>query len=262
MNIAVVTGASSGMGREFAKKIDSYNLDEIWAIALDREGLESLRGECKTKIKVLPLDLTLQESFDTYKKELEENKPNIQYLFNCSGYGKFGRYDEIEIKQSANMIDLNCKALMIMSELTIPYMTRGSKILEIASVAAYQPIPYMAVYGASKAFVLSYSRALSVELKSKGITVTCLCPFWTKTKFFDRARETNAKEEVVTRYLAMYTPEFVTKKGLKALNKGKLVVIPGFMSKVQCFLVSILPKKLVMKIWCVQQSIKKKYKNR
>lgn len=262
MNIAVITGASSGMGREFLKKVDEYNLDEIWAIALDIEGLEKVKSESKTNVRVFPFDLTVEDSFIKYKNALEELKPNVVYLFNCSGYGKFGRYDEIEIKQSANMIDLNCKALMTMSELTIPYMSKGSKILEIASVAAYQPIPYMAVYGASKAFVLSYSRALSVELKSKGISVTCLCPFWTKTRFFDRAKETNAKVEVVSKYLAMYEPEFVVRKGLKALNKGKLVVIPGFMSKAQCFLVSILPKKLVMKIWCIQQGIKKKYKDR
>lgn len=262
MNIAIVTGASSGMGKEFVKKIDNYNLDEIWVIALDLEGLEALKSECKTKLKVFALDLTCNESFEIYKKELEENKPNVKYLFNCSGYGKFGRYDEIEIKQSANMIDLNCRALMIMSELTIPYMNKGSKILEIASVAAYQPIPYMGVYGASKAFVLSYSRALSVELKNKGISVTCLCPFWTKTKFFDRAKDTNAKVEVVTKYVAMYTPEFVTKQALKALEKEKLVVIPGFKAKLQCFLVTILPKKLVMKIWCMQQKMNKKYKGR
>lgn len=262
MDIAVISGASSGMGREFAKRLDSYNLDQIWAIALDEEGLNTLKNELKTNVKVLPFDLTKEESFFKYQNELEENKPNVKYLFNCSGYGKEGRYDDINLSQSSNMIDLNCKSLVKMSELTIPYMDKGSKILQIASVAAYQPVPYMNVYAASKAFVLSYSRALSVELKNKGITVTCLCPFWTKTKFFDRAKETNAKVDVVTNYVAMYTPEFVVNKGLKALNRGKLVIIPGFIAKMQCLLVSILPKKIVMKIWCMQQKLNKKYKDR
>ena len=262
MDIAIITGASSGMGKEFAKRIDEYNLDEIWAIALEKEGLEELKKECKTKIRIYPFDLTKAENFDLYKQELEKYNPNVKYLFNCSGYGKFGRYDEIRLEQSTNMIDLNCKAIVIMSELTIPYMSKGSKILQIASVAAYQPVPYMNVYAASKAFVLSYSRALNNELKSKGINVTCLCPFWTRTKFFDRAKETNAKENVVTYYAAMYNPEFVVRKGLKGLNKGKMVVIPGFIAKGQCFLVSILPKKIVMKFWCIQQRIQKKYKNK
>ncbi len=262
MKIAVITGASSGMGKEFLKRVDEYNLDEIWAIALDIEGLEKVKAEAKTNVRIFALDLTIEESFKKYQNALEELKPDVEYLFNCSGYGKFGRYDDIDIKQSANMIDLNCKALVVMTELTIPYMSKGSKILEIASVAAYQPIPYMGVYGASKAFVLSYSRAISVELKNKGISVTCLCPFWTKTKFFDRAKETRAKVDVVTKYVAMYEPEFVVNKGLKALNKGKLVVIPGFISKAQCFLVSILPKKLVMKVWCHQQKLNKKYKGK
>lgn len=262
MNIGIVTGASSGIGKEFVKKINNYNLDEIWAIALDKEGLEILKSKCETKIKCFLLDLTKEESFLVYKKELEINKPRVRYLFNCSGFSKFGRYDEIDLKQTTNMIDLNCKALVSMTELTIPYMERGSKILEIASVAAYQPIPYMSVYGASKAFVLNYSRAISVELKSKGITVTCLCPYWTKTRFFDRAKETYANGEVVTKYVVMYSPEFVINKALKGLKKGKLVIIPGFVAKVQCLAVSLLPKKIVMKIWCIQQKLNKRYKEK
>lgn len=261
MNIAVITGASSGMGKEFLKRIDSYSLDEIWAIALEKDLLDKLEEECNTKIRTFALDLTKQESLDIYKNTLEEIKPNVKYLFNCSGFAKFGRYDEIAINQSQAMIDLNCKALVCMSELTIPYMNKGSKILQIASVAAYQPIPYMNVYGASKAFVLSYSRALSKEVKSKGINVTCMCPFWTKTNFFNVAKKSEAKGEVVTKYVVMYNPEFVVNKGLKALHKNKLVVIPGVVSKLQCFAVSILPKKIVMWIWCKQQKLDKRYKN-
>ena len=92
MRIAVITGASSGLGKEFTKQIDDFGFSEIWCIALGKEGLDRLQSEMKTKIKKMPLDLTKDESFEIYKKELEENKPTVELLINCSGFGKFGSY--------------------------------------------------------------------------------------------------------------------------------------------------------------------------
>ena len=160
------------------------------------------------------------------------------------------------------MVDLNCKALLMMTEYVLPYMKEGGRIVEIASVAGFQPIPYMAVYGASKAFVVSYARAINQELKSQKIKVTCVCPFWTKTAFFDRAKATKAKNEVVTYYAAMYKPEDVVKKAIKDSKKGKELSICGFIARSQVRLVSMLPKKLVMATWIKQQKLKKKYKNK
>ena len=260
-NIAIITGASSGIGREFVKQLDGQ-FDEIWGIGLGQEALDKVKEETKTSFVGLELDLTKEENFEKIVKMLEEEKPNVKFLANCSGFGKFGRYDEINIKDSANMVDLNCKALVLMTEYVLPFMSEGARIVEIASVAGFQPIPYMAVYGASKAFVVSYARAINQELKSRKIKVTCVCPFWTKTAFFDRAKDTKATNEVVSYYAAMYKAEDVVRKAIKDSKKGKELSICGFIARGQVRLVSIFPKKFVMATWIRQQKLKKKYKNK
>ena len=206
--------------------------------------------------------MTKDESFKTLDAELKKEDIAVEWLINASGYGKFGRYDEISIEDQLGMIDLNCKALTHLTLLTIPYMPAGGRIVEFGSIAAFQPIPYIGVYGASKAYVLSYSRALNRELKSKKISVTCLCPYWTKTKFFDRATNTNAKQKVITKYVAMYDPEKVIKRAMKGAMKRKDVVLYGFISKAQTAMVKLLPHKWVMSIWERQQKFKKTYKDR
>lgn len=261
-NIAVITGASSGMGREFVRQMDGYGFDEIWGIALGEEKLKIMQSETKTPVRIFPMDLTNDASFLSYTKALEEDRPNVTWLINCSGFGKFGRYDEIDITASTNMIDLNCKALVKMTEITLPYMTEGGRIIEIASVAAFQPTPYLNVYAASKAFVLSYSRALNIELKNRKISVTCMCPFWTKTNFFKRAKDTHAKNEVVTKYVAMYEPKDVVAKGIRSATKRKEISICGFIARSQVRLVNLFPKRFVMHIWMRQQKFHKKYKDR
>lgn len=259
-NIAIITGASSGIGREFVRQLDGEGFDEIWGIALGREQLEQVKEETKTPMQVFEMDLTDDKTFIKYQELLKAQNPNVTWLINCSGFGKFGRYDEVAPETSANMIDLNCKALQRMTEYTLPYMQKGARIVEIASVAGFQPIPYMAVYGATKAFVVSYSRAIGEELKPRGISVTCVCPFWTKTNFFKRAKETEAKQEVVTKYVAMYLPEHVVKKAVKDAKKRKPISICGFIARSQVRLVKLLPVKMVMRTWIEQQKLNKKYK--
>lgn len=258
-NIIVVTGASSGIGKEFVCQLDKNNYEEIWAISLNKEKLEILKNETKTKIRIIAIDLTKIENINIYRNLLEKENPNIKMLINCSGFGKFGRYDEISPEESANMIDLNCKALQLMTEYSIPYMHMGAKIVQIASVAGFQPIPYISVYAATKAFVISYSRALNVELKNKGINVTCVCPFWTKTNFINIATKTNSKHEVVSKYTAMYTPQQIVKKALKDISKNKELSIFGLKTRAQTILVKLLPTKLTMRIWVKQQNLNKKY---
>lgn len=261
-NIAVITGASSGMGREFVRMLDAENFDEIWGIALGKDALEKVKSETKTPMQVFEMDLTDDKSFEFYKNLLEKEKPNVSWLVNCSGFGKFGRHDEWSVETSANMVDLNCKALLKMTEMTLPYMQKGGRIVEIASVAGFQPIPYIAVYGATKAFVVSYSRAINQELKPRGISVTCVCPFWTKTAFFDRAKDTNAKTEVVSKYVAMYDPQKVIAQAIRDAKKRKELSIHGFKARSQVRLVKLLPHKMVMKIWMKQQNLYKKYQNK
>lgn len=192
-NIAVVTGASSGLGRQYVINLDKENLDEIWVIARRREKLEELQNEVRTPLKVLPLDLLKQESIDRYKSELESGPEglNIKYLINASGYGRIGRYDDIPLQDIDDMIMLNCRAAVDITQLSLPYMTKGSHIMEICSVAGFKPLQYFNVYAASKAFLLRYSRALGRELLPRKISVTAVCPYWMKeTEFISRAEKT------------------------------------------------------------------------
>ena len=256
MRIAIVTGASSGMGREFVKQVSKKEkFDEIWVIARRKEALESLKREVKAKIRPITLDLQNPESFETYKKLLAEEKPEVALLANIAGYGKFGKYDEISLEDCLGMIDLNCKALVAMSQLTIPYMKRGSKILQLDSLSAFQPVPYLNVYGSSKSFVLSYSRALNRELKTKGIRVMSVNPGWVKTEFFDHA--TKSSNDAITYFNVMYDAKDVIKTAIRDLyHTKKDVSIHGFQIKAQVLLVKLLPHKIVMEIWMRQQKHK------
>ena len=256
MRIAIVTGASSGMGREFVKQVSKKEkFDEIWVIARRKEALESLKKEVKAKVRPITLDLQNSESFETYKKLLAEEKPEVALLANIAGYGKFGKYDEISLEDCLGMIDLNCKALVAMSQLTIPYMKRGSKILQLDSLSAFQPVPYLNVYGSSKSFVLSYSRALNRELKTKGIRVMSVNPGWVKTEFFDHA--TKSSNDAITYFNVMYDAKDVIKTAIRDLyHTKKDVSIHGFQIKAQVLLVKLLPHKIVMEIWMRQQKHK------
>lgn len=134
-------------------------------------------------------------------------------------------------------------------------LKRGSKILNVASVAAFQPVPYQCEYAATKAFVLTFSRGLWKELRSKGITVTALCPYWTKTEFFNTA-QTGSERDVIHYFNAMYSPEEVVRRGWRDLLKGRDISTYGFTARLQLFLVKHLPHRLVMWVWCRQQKIR------
>lgn len=176
--IAVITGASSGMGRRFAETVDTFDrFDEVWVIARHEKALEELRDRVPYPIRALALDLTDRRSFQTYADALAEEPVEVGLLVNASGFGKFRAVVDTPLEVNLNMTDLNCQAVVALCQLTAPYMPRGGQIINIASVAAFQPIPYINVYGATKAFVLSFSRALNRELRSRGVRVMALCPF-------------------------------------------------------------------------------------
>ena len=174
-NICVITGASSGIGKEFFAEIvndTSFKFDEYWVIARNASRLEELKTLTNTSVKVIPLDLSQESSFEEYRRLLEEEKPEISLLVNCSGFGKFESTVKVGYDVTMNMIDLNAKATAAMDIISLDYMKSGDGIINIASVAGYQPIPYINVYGATKAFVLNFTRALAEEVKHKGIRVT------------------------------------------------------------------------------------------
>ena len=258
MKIAVVTGASSGMGREFVLQLTQYvSVDEIWVIARREEALEQLKSEAAVPVRPVALDLCKEESFGEYAALLEQEKPEVALLVNAAGFGKFGTYNKISLTDDCRMIDLNCKALVAFTRLTLPYMHAGSHILQLDSLSSFQPVPYITTYGATKAFVLSYSRALGAELKSTGIRVMAMCPGWVKTEFFDHALQTSKTD--VQYFNHLYEAKDVVATGLRHLYKTKKdVSVHGLPIRNQVRLVKLLPHSIVMKIWMQQQ---KKAKN-
>ena len=156
MNIAIVTGASSGMGREFVLQLKNHiDVDEIWAIARRQTALDSLKDESTVPVRPIILDLCDSSSFCKLSSLLEAEKPNVKLLVNAAGFGKFGSFQKIRPEDDCNMIDLNCKALVMMTRTVVAYMPFGSHILQLDSLSAFQPVPYITTYGATKAFVLS-----------------------------------------------------------------------------------------------------------
>lgn len=252
MRTGIITGASSGMGREFVLQAAARGaLDELWVIARRAERLEQLRQEVSVPLTILPLDLMQEESFARYEALLAEKQPQVTLLINASGFGKFGRYDEIPLRDSLDMIDLNCKALVRMTQLTLPYLARGAHVIQVDSLSAFQPVPYLGVYGATKAFVLSYSRSLNAELVPRDIHMMAFCPGWVKTEFFDHAEQTS--KTAVTYFNQLFTAREVVACALKDSARGRDVCVPGFRIKAQVLLTKLLPHRLVIKIWMKQQ---------
>lgn len=250
MKIAVITGASSGMGRDFVKMIDKIeDCDEIWVIARRVAKLAELESETGKKILPIELDLSDETSFELYKKMLEDANCEVCALVNAAGFGKFGKFEDIPLKEQMNMIDLNCKALMAITHITLPYMPEGSRVYQLGSLSAFQPVPYIATYGATKSFVLSFSRALNKELEKRKIRMIAVCPGWVKTEFFDRA----VTDDTIKYYNKFFTSEEVVTRAIYDMYRGKDVSVCGRSIRAQVLLTKLLPHKWVMKIWCKQQ---------
>lgn len=251
MKIAIITGASSGMGREFVYALDKqFAYDEIWVIARRRDRLEALQEKVRAKIRPVPMDLTDEKSAEELAELLKQENPEIKTLVNASGFGKFERFENVTLNDYYKMIDLNCKAYVAVTYVCLPYLKEGSEVYQLDSLSSFQPVPYINVYGATKAFVLSFSRALNVELKKRKIKVMAVCPGWVKTEFFDHAV---TDESVIVYYNKLWTAEQVIARALKDMKKGKDVSVLGFSIRMQVLATKILPHKLVMKIWCKQQ---------
>ena len=248
MTIAIVTGASSGMGKEFVLQLPQYvTVDQIWVIARRESVLESLKQESSIPVRPIPLDLCKEKSYAQFAQLLEAEKPDVKLLVNAAGFGKFGSFEKVSIEDDCRMIDLNCKALVAMTRITLPYMHPGSHILQLDSLSAFQPVPYITTYGATKAMVLSYSRAMNQELKPRGIRMMSMNPGWVKTEFFNHAFQTNDSE--VQYFDRLYEAKDVVATGLRHLYKTKKQVsIHGLPIKFQVLLVKLVPHSIVMKI--------------
>lgn len=253
--VAIVTGASSGIGKLLAAGLPAHcAVDELWLVARREDRLFALGEELPLPVRVFALDLTKAESIAPLRAQLEEEQPDVRVLINASGFGKFERFDRIGAEDAAGMVDLNCRALTLVMQAVLPWCSKGSVIVNIASVAAFQPVPFGAEYAATKAYVLSLSRAVNKELRPRGIRVLAVCPYWTRTAFFDRANN----QSVITHFDCMYDPAFIAKKTFRAMKKKRDYVVPGFVAKATHALTKLLPHSLVMRVFIAQQKLKNK----
>ena len=252
MRIAVITGASAGIGREFVYAVDKQEqFDEIWVIARRRERLEELQAVCRNRIRPVVLDLSELDNVDVYAALLAEEKPEIALLINAAGCGVFGPFEEKDLKKQLKSATLNSLALTAMCHTSLPYMHEGGRIVNMGSNSAWQPVPWQTVYGASKSYVLNFSRSLCRELRPRGIHVMCVCPGWIKTEF-----QAAAQHDEYIRYVdRWYGPDEVAAQAMKDLKKKKLVSILGHPVRRQVRLVKFMPVKFVMNVWCKQQGI-------
>lgn len=264
-NIIIVSGASSGMGKEFVKQIDKKfpKVDEIWLIARRKEVLKDLAKSCNHVCRILAYDLADKQAQEEIRILLESEQPKITLLVNSAGYGILGLFcqdkkntdkifveeeqmvaDSAWMKEQTGMVTLNCESLTAITYLCIPYMKKGGRIIQLASSAAFLPQPKFAVYAATKSYVLSFSRALNEELRSRQIHVTAVCPGPVDTEFFDRAEKGN--DTLFIKKIVMAKPEKVVEKALLDARNKKDVSV--YSLPIQAFYVvsKLLPHKLML----------------
>ncbi len=249
MRVAIVTGASSGLGRAYARELDKTGgFDELWLIARREERLVELADTLAHPCRILPLDLTKEESIGTLEALLGEEKPGVKVLVSCAGFGKFGRAEDLTVRETGDMIDLNCRSAVEVTRVCIPYLRKGSRVLEVCSCAAFQPLPGMSIYAATKAFLLSYTRALGEELRGREVKVTAVCPYWIRTEFMAVARDTANPGAVQSTPFAM-RPEAVAAWSLSMNSLGLPVATCGPIPFAMGLGSKVVPAGVTMKLW-------------
>ena len=242
--VALVTGASAGLGVEFARQLSKRGYRLVLA-ARRRERLEELAKELGNA-RAVGIDLSKSNAAAKLMADLEANGETVDLLVNNAGFGLIGRFAELEAKREREMIDLNVGALTELCRAVAPAMInrKSGGIINVASTAAFQPGPNMAVYFATKAFVLSLSEALHEELKPHGIKVSCLCPGPTRTEFGDVA---GFGGNGLFDKVAMNAVE-VVEAGLKGLDSNRAVVVSGWVNKIGAASTRFAPRSVVRKI--------------
>ena len=249
MNIAVITGASSGLGLEYAKEV--YNtrtdLDEIWVIARRADRLQKLQDELGSTVIPVAFDITDPVAIENYVSLLKEKNATVKLLINNAGFGKLGNFDELSLLENTSMVRLNCEALTAITAASLPFMNEKSEILNSCSIASFAPNTRMAVYSSTKAYVMSLSRALREELKPRKINVLAVCPGPMDTEFLSIANIENGSSKTFD-MLPRVNARVMAVKSLKASKKGKAVYTNRIFYKFYRLLAKILPHSIVMKM--------------
>lgn len=250
MSLAIITGASSGIGAEFARQLKGRGVDEFWFVARRRERMEKLGEELQVKYKVIEADLASQDGVELMVSAFQNERPEVDFFVSAAGFGDFGAFDEISPECVEKMIDLNVKATVTLTHAVIPYMKRGGRIITLGSGSAFTPLPYFNVYAAGKAFILHYTKALNYEIKKYGVRATCFCPGWVGTEFIDKASE---RRDVTMPKPVAFHPllncERVVRGCIRAAERGKSMYVTGLFTKMQHVLFKLLPDSILSRAW-------------
>lgn len=241
--VTLITGASAGLGEEFARQCAARG-EAVALAARRRDRLEALAAELPDA-HVFPIDLAAPDAAASLVNEIEAEGLEVATLINNAGIGAAGRFAALPLERQRQMIDLNVAAMTELCRLVLPGMIERKRggILNVASTAAFQAGPNMAVYYASKAFVLSLSEALHQEVKGKGVKISCLCPGPVKTEFFEAAGMRGSMYDKLAGDAAD-----VVKAGLAGLDRNKAIVVPGLQNKIGAHATRFLPRAALRRI--------------
>ena len=248
MKTAIITGASAGLGLEYVRQLEQAfpEIDCVWLISRSADKLAEAAKQLKSiQSKIVPLDLCSETSFCDLSELLAEEKPDVYLLVNNAGCGYLGNVGETDCKVQTRMVDLNIAALTAVTNIVLPYMARGGRIINVSSIASFCPNPRMTVYSSSKAYVSFFSRGLGEELAPRGIKVTAVCSGPMATEFLDIAKITGNSKMFDT--LPYCDPVQVVRGSYKASRAGRAVHTPRAFFKLYRVIAKILPQKIMVK---------------
>ncbi|MBR6959138.1 MAG: SDR family NAD(P)-dependent oxidoreductase [Clostridiales bacterium] len=245
---AIVTGASSGIGRELVIYLDSISAaDELWITGRNGQALSDLRDSIKTKAVIIEADISSDEGIEILRRKIEDEAPSIKLLANCAGIGYRYKVEDQSDSELKDTIDVNCTALTRVCRMCLPYLRDGAGIINIASSAGFIPQPGFAVYAASKSYVISFSRALHYELKARHVRVTAVCPGPVRTSFQKRATRGAGDEFTGMRAHIVKDPADIAAGAVKANGRGHRTYVPGISQKLLHLISKIIPQNWIIR---------------
>ena len=210
--------------------------------------MEKVRAELGVPCKIISADLTNSEGIGAYRSALETEKPEISFLVNAAGVGVFGSFDILSEDTVTDMIDLNIKATVLITHMSVPYMKKGGRIIELGSGSCFAPLPHFNIYSSSKVFVLHYTKSLNYELKPYGIRATCFCPGWVDTAFLPKSLDVPGAY-IPKKMKPLLNVSDVVSGCVKASIKGKAMYVTNWYTKAQHMLFKLLPDCILTKLW-------------
>ncbi|MBQ9647276.1 MAG: SDR family NAD(P)-dependent oxidoreductase [Oscillospiraceae bacterium] len=248
MKTAIITGASAGMGREFALHALRIfpEIECFWLIARREGRLKELAGDLGgKKVVCMSLDLCDEQSFDVLEEKLRDDKPEIALLINNAGCGYLGNVGETPVDWQTRMTKLNVTALTAVTSLCVPYMARGGHIVNVSSIASFCPNPRMTVYSSTKSYVSAFTRGIREELRAKGVTATAVCPGPMDTEFIEVGKiKGHSKTFDILPYC---DPSSVAEGTLLSAKEGRAFYTPKAFYKLYKFVAKVTPQALMVK---------------